>query len=97
MKLYYIIAFLFVGFGIQAQGDDLLMEIDNDSTFVSYDTPAFKALKIINFETTKLVPNNQFFLVVSHAAIMESLLNFFALTSPLRTRLTRNLIIKLLH
>lgn len=81
MKLYYIIAYLFVGFGIQAQGDDLLMEIDNDSTFVSYDTPAFKALKIINFETTKLVPNNQFFLVVSHrfGSVKNGFKNLFGL------------------
>lgn len=46
--------------------DDLLSEIDTTSVDNSYETATFKGLKIVNFESTKLVADNEFTLVVSH-------------------------------
>lgn len=46
--------------------DDLLSEIDSDSTGTTFASAAFKGLKIVNFESTKLVAKKEFTLVVSH-------------------------------
>jgi hypothetical protein len=46
--------------------EDLLNEIDSDTVFNAYATAAFKGLKIVNFESTKLVAKNEFTLVVAH-------------------------------
>jgi hypothetical protein len=46
--------------------DDLLNEIDTDSVIDNYATAAFKALKIVNFESTKLVAKQELTLIVSH-------------------------------
>lgn len=46
--------------------DDLLDEIDTDSLGTQYATAAFKGLKIVNFESTKLVAKKEFTLIVSH-------------------------------
>ena len=39
--------------------DDLLSEIDTDSVGIEYATAAFKGLKIVNFESTKLVAKKE--------------------------------------
>ncbi|GAA4291491.1 DUF5777 family beta-barrel protein [Aestuariibaculum suncheonense] len=49
---------------IQAQ-DDLLDEIDSDVSS-QYASAAFKGLKIVNFESTKLVAKGEFTFVVAH-------------------------------
>ncbi|NMH86657.1 DUF5777 family beta-barrel protein [Flavivirga algicola] len=46
--------------------DDLLDEIDSDSTGIEYVSAAFKGLKIVNFESTKLVAKNELTFIVSH-------------------------------
>ncbi len=51
---------------VQAQDDDLLGELENDVTVDNTVIAAFKGLKIVNFETTKLANKNDFYLIVSH-------------------------------
>lgn len=46
--------------------DDLLAEIDVDSTANDYTTATFKGLKIVNFESTKLVAKKELTFVVAH-------------------------------
>lgn len=46
--------------------DDLLNEIDTDSTWANYADATFKGLKIVNFESTKLVAKNQLTFIVAH-------------------------------
>ena len=74
--------FLFVlllPFCLQAQ-DDLLSEIDTDSTEVQV-TSAFKSLKIVNLESTKLAAKGDFYFIVSHrfGTIKNGIDTFFGL------------------
>ena len=46
--------------------DDLVSEIDIDSGVTTEVSSVFKGLKIINFESTKLVAKGGFYFVVSH-------------------------------
>lgn len=62
---YIYILFLFLPALVFSQ-DDLLDEIDTDSAVDNYATAAFKGLKIVNFESTKLVAKKEFTLIVSH-------------------------------
>ncbi|RED45934.1 DUF5777 family beta-barrel protein [Seonamhaeicola aphaedonensis] len=64
MKRVLLVFFLIPFFSLSQE--DLLAEIDNDSTGIQYESATFKGLKIVNFESTKLVANNEFTLVVSH-------------------------------
>lgn len=60
--------------------DDLLAEIDKeDSTLVA--EAAFKGLKIVNFESTKLLNKREFYFVVSHrfGSISNGFDDFFGL------------------
>lgn len=61
--------------------DDLLDEIDTDSTGTEYATAAFKGLKIVNFESTKLVAEREFTLIVSHrfGSVKNGIDTFFGL------------------
>jgi hypothetical protein len=62
-QLSLIFVFIFTN-KIAAQKNDLLNDIDNaDSQEV---TSAFKSLKIINFESTKLVAKKDLFLIIAH-------------------------------
>ena len=64
MKNLFILLFLVPI--LTAAQDDLLNEIDtetNDNTFV---TATFKGLKVVNFESTKLVAKKEFTFIVSH-------------------------------
>jgi hypothetical protein len=63
-KILNIALLFFISFGTYAQ-DDLLNEIDS----VKIDkrvTSAFKSLKIVNLESTKLAAKGDFYFVVSH-------------------------------
>jgi len=62
---YILTLFICLPFLIYSQ-NDLLDEIDTDSVGVEYATAAFKGLKIVNFESTKLVSKNELTLIVSH-------------------------------
>ncbi len=64
MRYLYILTFCFPFFLFSQ--DDLLSEIDTDSIGVEYATAAFKGLKIVNFESTKLVAKKELTLIVSH-------------------------------
>jgi len=62
----YIITLLFLLPAILfSQEEDLLAEID-DKVEDGYKSAAFKGLKIVNFNSTKMVSNNEFYFVVSH-------------------------------
>ncbi len=61
----FLLLILWLPFLAFAQ-EDLLAEIDKDSVVDEYATAAFKGLKIVNFESTKLVAKKELTLVVSH-------------------------------
>jgi hypothetical protein len=51
---------------VQSQEDDLLGELENDITIDNTVIAAFKGLKVVNFESTKLANKGDFYLIVSH-------------------------------
>ncbi|MFH4964141.1 DUF5777 family beta-barrel protein [Gaetbulibacter sp. M235] len=61
--------------------EDLLNEINTDSISYQYETAAFKGLKIVNFESTKLVGKKDFTFIVSHrfGSIENGINTFFGL------------------
>lgn len=61
--------------------EDLLDEIDTDSVVVGYEQAAFKGLKIVNFESTKMISKKQLYFVVSHrfGSIKTGIGDFFGL------------------
>lgn len=63
MKKYFF-TLLFASTTLFGQ-EDLLNEIDNDSVSNEV-TSAFKSVKIVNLESTKLVAKGDFYLVISH-------------------------------
>ncbi|TBN04413.1 hypothetical protein EYD45_07290 [Hyunsoonleella flava] len=77
-KLLYI--FCLVSFFGNAQ-DELLDEIDNQTTGENYKSAAFKGLKIVNFESTKMVSQKELYFVVSHrfGSIETGISDFFGL------------------
>ncbi len=79
MKYLLVIAFCFP-FLTYSQ-DDLLDEIDSAPTGVEYATAAFKGLKIVNFESTKLVAKKELTLIVSHrfGSLENGINTFFGL------------------
>jgi hypothetical protein len=80
MKFKILIIFLcFTCFGF-AQ-DDLLTEIDVESESTTTVSSVFKGLKIINFESTKLVGKGGFYFVVSHrfGSVKNGFENLFGL------------------
>lgn len=81
MKYSILLFTVFCCFFINAQDDDLLSEIDTDSVFDNYATAAFKGLKIVNFESTKLVAHNELTFIVSHrfGSIENGFDSFFGL------------------
>lgn len=68
--------------------DNLLNEIDSDSTWANYADATFKGLKIVNFESTKLAGKKEFVLIVSHrfSSIKDGFDTFFGLDNAV-TRL----------
>ena len=75
-----VFVFLFSSFFTFSQ-DDLLNEIDTDSTTNDYATAAFKGLKIVNFESTKLVAKKELTFIVSHrfGSVENGIDSFFGL------------------
>ncbi|MGI9551823.1 MAG: DUF5777 family beta-barrel protein [Aurantibacter sp.] len=61
--------------------EDLLDEIDTDTAVVGYEQAAFKGLKIVNFESTKMISKKQLYFVVSHrfGSIKTGIGDFFGL------------------
>jgi len=64
-NLLIFCAFLLVFSSLSAQ-DDLLDELNENSTDSSYEMPAFKAMKIGNLQSTKMADQGDFYLIVSH-------------------------------
>ncbi|MEY2868416.1 MAG: hypothetical protein RIR01_845 [Bacteroidota bacterium] len=64
MNIKYTFLAFFFPLLLLAQ-NDLLKEID-DKSMESTANPAFKALKIVNFESTKLIGKGDFYLIISH-------------------------------
>lgn len=79
MKKLNILIFL-LPFLTLAQ-EDLLDEIDTDSVVIGYEKAAFKGLKIVNFESTKMISKKQLYFVVSHrfGSIKTGIEDFFGL------------------
>ena len=77
---YLLTLFLCLPLYIDAQ-EDLLNEIDSDSTGIEYASAAFKGLKIVNFESTKLVAEKELTLIVSHrfGSVKNGIDTFFGL------------------
>ena len=74
-----ILILLFIPF-ISFSQDELLNEIDrNDSN--QFEDAAFKGLKIVNFESTKLADKKLFYLVISHrfGSVENGIDDFFGL------------------
>ncbi|WP_303316002.1 DUF5777 family beta-barrel protein [Flavivirga abyssicola] len=61
--------------------EDLLDEIDTESTGSQHATAAFKGLKIVNFESTKLVAKKELTFIVSHrfGSLKNGIDTFFGL------------------
>ena len=61
--------------------EDLLSEIDNENQDAAYEIAIFKGLKVINFESTKLVANKGFSFIVSHrfGTVKDGFQNLFGL------------------
>ncbi|MGX1931143.1 DUF5777 family beta-barrel protein [Flagellimonas sp. 2504JD4-2] len=61
-------------------GQDLLEEIDVE-TSENFETAAFKGLKVVNFESTKMVSERELYFVVSHrfGSIKTGIEDFFGL------------------
>ncbi len=78
MKYIYLLIFLIPTL-ILAQ-DDLLSEIDVE-TEEDYKSAAFKGLKIVNFESTKMVSKKELYFIVSHrfGSIETGFKDFFGL------------------
>ena len=84
----YLLLFLFCYPVLTYSQNDLLEDIDSESRDTSYIIAAFKGLKVVNFESTKLVYKNEFTLVVSHrfGSIENGFDTFFGLDNAV-TRL----------
>jgi uncharacterized beta barrel domain-containing protein DUF5777 len=65
MNKIALIIILFVSF-ISYSQEDLLNELDKEVKIDSAVTYAFKGLKIVNLESTKLVAKKDFYLVIAH-------------------------------
>ncbi|WP_350284462.1 DUF5777 family beta-barrel protein [uncultured Croceitalea sp.] len=78
MKALYLIIFL-IPLAVFTQ-DDLLSEIDNNDV-TDFESAAFKGLKIVNFESTKMVSQKELYFVVSHrfGSIKPGFEDFFGL------------------
>ena len=71
---------IFASTNLLAQ-DDLLDELDDESTDTSYELPAFKATKIGNLQSTKIANKGDFYFIVSHrfGALSNGIETFFGL------------------
>ncbi len=80
MKKHFCCWLFFIPLLLFSQ-DDLLDELDTDVTPYNYVDAAFKGLKIVNFESTKMVAEKEFYFVVSHrfGSIKYGIDTFFGL------------------
>lgn len=78
LRVYFLL--FLIPFFCHAQ-DDLLEDLEEGMTTDAYAEAAFKGLKIVNFESTKLVAKRDFYFVVSHrfGSIKNGIDDFFGL------------------
>ena len=78
---YSFLILLFFTVQIALSQDDLLSEIDSTAVVSQPVTSAFKAMKIVNLESTKIASKGDFYLVVAHrfATIKNGIDDFFGL------------------
>jgi hypothetical protein len=79
MKNYYLCAVLCLfSIGLHAQ-DDLLDELEGEATPEAFVSPAFKAMKIGNLQSTKVAGKGDFYMYVSHrfGTLDDGLSTFF--------------------
>lgn len=79
MKKIALLLF-FLPLGLLAQ-DDLLDGLESEVVVDKTVTSAFKGLKVVNFETTKLADKNDFYFVVAHrfGSVKNGIKDFFGL------------------
>lgn len=79
MKKLLLLLLLFPSF-IIAQ-NDLLDEIDTGEVAPDFESAAFKGLKIVNFESTKMISKDELYFVVSHrfGSVKTAFKDFFGL------------------
>lgn len=79
MKIFLLLILWIPVFALAQE--DLLAEIDTDSVIDGNVIAAFKGLKIVNFESTKLVAKKEFTLIISHrfGSIENGFDSFFGL------------------
>ncbi len=80
MKHYYILALLCLcSLGSLHAQDDLLDELENEATPETFESPAFKAMKIGNLQSTKVAAKGDLYLYVSHrfGTLDDGLSTFF--------------------
>ena len=76
------IVFLFLMFPLLLfSQDDLMSELESDIVEDKTATAAFKGLKVVNFESTKIASKKDLFLVVSHrfGTVKNGIDDFFGL------------------
>jgi hypothetical protein len=80
MKFFFTTLFLSFSVFLFAQ-NDLLSEIDTDPETSAFASAVFKGLKVINFESTKLVAKGGFNFIVSHrfGTVKNGFKNLFGL------------------
>lgn len=78
---YLFLLFTFCFFQVSFAQDDLLSEIDSTTTTNQKVSSAFKAMKIVNLESTKIASKGDLYLVVAHrfGSIKEDIEGFFGL------------------
>jgi len=80
MKHYYILALLCLcSLGSLHAQDDLLDELEGEATPETFESPAFKAMKIGNLQSTKVAAKGDLYLYVSHrfGTLDDGLSTFF--------------------
>ncbi|WP_395077698.1 DUF5777 family beta-barrel protein [Flavobacterium sp.] len=84
MKYFFLLSLLFT-FQFSFSQDDLLSEIDSTTTVNQKVTSAFKAMKIVNLESTKIAAKGDLYLVIAHrfGSIKEDIEGFFGLDNAI--------------
>ena len=84
MKHFFLLSLLFI-FQFSFSQDDLLSEIDSTTTVNQKVTSAFKAMKIVNLESTKIAAKGDLYLVIAHrfGSIKEDIEGFFGLDNAI--------------
>ncbi|MBC8756582.1 hypothetical protein H2O64_18060 [Kordia sp. YSTF-M3] len=80
MKHYYILVlFSIFSVGLLHAQDDLLDELEDEAVPQTFESPAFKAMKIGNLQSTKVAAKGDFYLYVSHrfGTLDDGLSTFF--------------------